>query len=90
MVVASAARQRNGPRRGLSNDYDGSECFKPFGNYSMCAVIRGEDDQAFYIGLWAKSREHDGRPQQRRHHQWHSDRAHHDEREIVNSGPPTC
>jgi hypothetical protein len=29
-------------RRGLSV-YDGMEQFKPFGNYSMCAIIRADD-----------------------------------------------
>ena len=31
-------------RRGLALDYDGSECFKPFGTYSMCAVIRASKE----------------------------------------------
>ena len=33
-------------RRGLSPDYTGkAETFKPFGNYSMCAIVGADDIQ---------------------------------------------
>lgn len=34
-------------RRGLSTNWDGSaEAFKPFGNYSMCAIISADKEAA--------------------------------------------